>query len=166
MKYFDESDHTGYLVARRSRNGFIFFLDSAPIFVCFDKQGSYETSSFGSEFAVMKFFCESFRGLQHKLRMFWITVEHSAYALGDNQYVLSNSSKRHSILKKKISSIACHFFREVAAKNEWRTACLNTYLNPSCMFSKILYPVVRREPFSWAIFFTTLCNFSFLFVME
>ena len=45
--------------------------------------------------------------------------------------MLSNTSKPHSTLKKKSSSIAFHFVREGAARNEWRTTYLNTNLNPA-----------------------------------
>ena len=40
--------------------------------------------------------------------------------------------------KKKSSSIAYHFVRECVAKDEWRTAYLNTHLNPSDMLTKSL----------------------------
>ena len=49
-----DSDHAGDLVSRLSRTSFIVFLESTPIFVYSKKQGSFETSSFGSEFVAMK----------------------------------------------------------------------------------------------------------------
>ena len=43
MRDFDDSDHTGDSVTRRSRTGFIVLLSSAPIFDHSKKQGSCET---------------------------------------------------------------------------------------------------------------------------
>ena len=148
MRAFVDSDHAGDSVTRRSRTGFIVFLNSAPIFVYSKKQGSCETSSFGSEFIAMKTCCEYLRGLRYKLRMMGIPVEAPAYVFGDNQSVLSNSTKPHSVLKKKSSSIAYHFVREGVAKNEWRTTYLNTHLNPSDMCTKSLPGGEKRSRFT------------------
>ena len=67
-------------------------LCSPTLLLCFfsKKQGSCETSSFGSKFIAMKSFCENLRGLRCKLRMFGTPVKHLAYASGDNQSVSSN----------------------------------------------------------------------------
>ena len=80
MRAFVDSDHAGDSITRRSRTGFIVFLNNAPIFVHSKKQGSCETSSFGSEFIAMKSCCEHLGGLRYKLRMFGIPVEYQAYA--------------------------------------------------------------------------------------
>ena len=118
MRAFVDSDHAGDSVTRRSRTGFIVFLNSAPIYWFSKKQTSIETSSFGSEFIAMKQCCEYIRGLRYKLRMMGIPVELPTYIFGDNQSVLANTTTPHSTLKKKSSSIAYHFVREGVAKNE------------------------------------------------
>ena len=118
MRAFVDSDHAGDLLTRRSRTGFIIMLNCAPIYWFSKKQTSCETSSFGSEFVAMKQCCEYIRGLRYKLRMMGIPVEVPSFIFGDNQSVLSNTSKPHSSLKKKSSSIAFHFVREGVAKDE------------------------------------------------
>ena len=70
--------------------------------------------------------------------MLGITVELPTYIFGDNQSVLVNSSKPHSSLKKKSSSIAFHFVCEGAAKYEWGVAYLNINHNPADMATKSL----------------------------
>jgi hypothetical protein len=71
--------------------------------------------------------------------MMGIPVEGPAcYVFGDNQSVLANTTRPHSTLKKKSSSIAYHFVREGVAKDEWRTTYLNTHHNPSDMLTKSL----------------------------
>ena len=129
MRAFVDSDHSGDSVTRRARTGFIVFLKSAPIFIYSKKQGSCETSIFGSGFVAIKSCCEHLRSILYELRMFGIPVDHLAYAFGDNQSMSSNSSKPHSCLKKKSSSVAYHFVHEGVSKNEWRTTYLNMHLN-------------------------------------
>ena len=80
--------------------------------------------------------------------MLGIHVELPTYIFGDNQSVLVNSSKPHSSLKKKSSSIAFHFFREGAAKDEWRVTYLNTNYNPADMATKSLDGGEKRSRFT------------------
>ena len=68
--------------------------------------------------------------------MMGIPVEGFTYIFGDNQSVLANSSKPHSMLKKMSCSIAYLFVREGTAQDKWRTTYLNTNLNPSDMLTK------------------------------
>ena len=96
----------------------------------------------------MKSCCEYARGLRYKLRMLGIPVELPTYIFGDNQYVLVNSSKPHSSLKKKSPSIAFHFVREGAAKDEWRVAYLNTNYNPADMATNSLDGGEKRSRFA------------------
>ena len=148
MRAFVDSDHAGDSVTRRSRTGFMIFLNSSPIYWFSKKQTGVETSTFGSEFIAMKQCCEYIRGLRYKLRMMGIPVDLPTYVFGDNKSVLANTSMPHSVLKKKSSSIAYHFVREGVAKDEWRTAYLNTELNPADMCTKSLPGGERRTRFT------------------
>jgi hypothetical protein len=148
MRAFVDSDHAGDSITRRSRTGFIVFLNSAPIHWFSKKQTSIETSSFGSEFIAMKQCCEYIRGLRYKLRMMGIPVELPSYIFGDNQSVLSNTTIPHSTLKKKSSSIAFHFVREGVARSEWLTTYMNTDHNPSDMCTKSLPGGEKRTRFT------------------
>ena len=49
-----DSGHAGDTLTRRSRTGFLVFLNCALIFWNSKKQTAIETSSFGSEFTAMK----------------------------------------------------------------------------------------------------------------
>ena len=49
-----DSDHTGDTFTRRSRTGFFIYCNNALVYWMSKKQGSIETSSFGSEFVAMK----------------------------------------------------------------------------------------------------------------
>jgi hypothetical protein len=148
MRSFVDSDHAGDTITRRSRTGFIIFLNSAPIYWYSKKQGSVETSSFGAEFIAMKQCCEYVRGLRYKLRMMGIPVDLPSYIFGDNQSVLANASYPHSKLRKKSSSIAFHYVREGVAKLEWCTTYLNTHLNPADLLTKSLPGGEKRSRFT------------------
>ena len=79
--------------------------------------------------------------------MMGIPVNLPTYIFGDNQSVLSNTTKPHSQLKKKSSSVAYHFVREGTAKDEWRTAYINTHYNPADMLTKSLPGGEKRTRF-------------------
>ena len=129
MIVYVDADFAGDKLTRRSRTGFIVFLNSAPIYWYSKRQNSIETSSFGSEFVAMKHACEYVRSLRYHLRMMGIPVTDPTYIRGDNQSVLFNSSVPESILKKKHHSVAYHFVREGSAAGEWTHEYVNTKNN-------------------------------------
>ena len=132
-----DADHAADTTTRRSRTGFLVYINSAPIYWMSKKQNSVESSSFGSEFIAMKQCCEYVRGLRYKLRMMGIPVEDPAFIYGDNKSVLSNPTLGpDSVLSKKSNSIAYHFVREGASMDEWRTGYINTKENPADILSK------------------------------
>ena len=86
-------------------------------------------------------------GLRFKLQMFGITVDEPAFVFGDNQSVLANTSAPASTLKKKSNAIAYHFVREGCARDEWRTAYINTHENVADLFTKPLPSREKRTKF-------------------
>ena len=142
-----DADHASETVTRRSRTGFIVYLNCAPIYWASKKQTSVESSSFGSEFTAMKQCCEYLQGLRYKLRMMGIPVNGPAYIFGDNQSVLANTTIPDSTLKKKSQSIAYHFVREGVARGEWRTTYVNTNDNESDLLTKVLPSGEKRRGF-------------------
>ena len=147
MRVFVDSDHAGETLTRRSRTGFIVFLNGAPIYWLSKKQTSCETSTFGSEFVAMKQATEYVRGLHYKLRMLGIQCQEPTFMYGDNQSVLANTTAPDSTLKKKSNSIAYHFVREGCARDEWRTTYVNTSDNPADLMTKPLPSGEKRNRF-------------------
>jgi len=146
-----DADHATDTVTRRSRTGFLIYLNSALVHFTSKKQTSVESSSFGSEFIAMKQCCEYIRGLRYKLRMMGIPVHGPAYIYGDNQSVLANTTIPDSTLKKKSQSIAFHFVREGSARGEWRTSYCNTHDNESDLLTKVLANGAKRRKFVRAL---------------
>lgn len=147
IRAFVDSDHAGDEKTRRSRTGYMVFLNNAPIYWTSKKQGSIMTSSFGSEFIAMKECCEYLRGLRYKLRMMGIPCDYPSYIYGDNQSVLVNSSTPTSTLKKKSCSIAYHFVREGTAADEWRMTYISTHDNVADLLTKPLRGGEKRTKF-------------------
>jgi hypothetical protein len=95
----------------------------------------------------MKQATEYIRGLRYKLRMMGILVDEPAFVFGDNQSVLANTSAPTSTLKKKSNAIASHFVREGCARDEWRTAYINTHDNVADLLTKPLPSGEKRWKF-------------------
>jgi hypothetical protein len=133
---FVDSDHAADLVSRRSRTGVLIYLQSAPIVWYTKKQGSIETSSFGSEFTAMKTGIELIIGLRYKLRMMGVPLDGSTRIRADNMSVINNCSRPESQLKKKSNSIAYHFCREVIASKAVHVSYEPTESNLADMLTK------------------------------
>ena len=142
-----DADHAGDTVTRRSRMGFMVYLNCSPVYWLSKKQPSVESSSFGSEFIAMKHCCEYLRGLRYKLCMMGIPVLGCCCIYGDNQSVLANTTVPESILKKKLQSIAYHFIREGVARSEWRTTYVNTLENEADLLTKVLPSGKKQKGF-------------------
>ena len=142
-----DADHVSDTTTRRSRTGFLVYINSAPVFWWSKKQTSVESSSFGSEFIMMKQCCEYLCRLQYKLRMMGIPCEHPSYIYGDNQSVLANTTIPDSALKKKSQSIAYHFIREGVAHDKWQMRYVNTNENEADLLMKLLPSGEKRKHF-------------------
>eukprot|EP00970_Alexandrium_tamarense_P011261 scaffold2439_cov163-Alexandrium_tamarense.AAC.1 len=144
LRLYVDSDHAGDKVTRRSRTGYIIYLNSAPIQWLSKKQSTVETSVFGAEFVAMKHGIETVRGIHYKLRMMGIEVDNPTYVYGDNMSVVTNSSKPESQLKKKCNSICYHAVRESVAMGESLVSHIPTDKNPADLMTKTLVGVKRR----------------------
>jgi hypothetical protein len=67
IRVFVDAEHAGDKITRRSRTGFIIFINNAPIIWFSKQQNTVESSVFGSEFVAMKTRMEVLRRLQYKL---------------------------------------------------------------------------------------------------
>jgi hypothetical protein len=140
-----DADHAGDRLTRRSRTGYVLYLNSSVINVYSKKQGSVEGATFGSEFMALKTAVEVNRGFRYKLRMMGVPIDGPTYIKGDNMSVLANTSNPESTLKKKSNSIAYHLVRESVAMDECRTAYIKTDDNAADLMTKPLPRGERRE---------------------
>jgi hypothetical protein len=144
IRFYVDADHAGDHITRRSRTGFIVFINCAVINWYSKKQGSVEGATFGSEFRAMKTVAEVNKDVRYKLRMMGIPIDGPSYVYGDNMSVLHNTSNPESTLKKS-NSIAYHLVRESIAMDEMRAGYINTDENYGDLMTKILPRGERRE---------------------
>ena len=119
MSALVDADHAFDTVTRRSRIGFLVYLNNSSIYWYSKKQLSSESSTFGTEFVAMKQLCKYLRGLRYKLWMMGISCDEPVFIQGDNQSVLANTSIPDSVLKKNSQSLTYHFVREGCARGKW-----------------------------------------------
>ena len=79
--------------------------------------------------------------------MLGIPVKEPAFVFGNNKSVLANTSLPGLTITKKMNSLLYHFIREGCARDEWRTAYVNTHLNCADLLTKALPPGEKRTSF-------------------
>ena len=79
------------------------------------RQGSTETSTYGTEFCVIYDVIEETISIRHVLCCLGIKVNTTSLICGENKGVVQNSTISDSLLKKKHVAITCHKIREVVA---------------------------------------------------
>jgi hypothetical protein len=87
----------------------------APIVWFSKRQPTVESNVFGAEFVAMKNGIETFRFLRYKLRMMGVALSGPTFVYGDRMYVVHNTHRPESVLKKKSKSICHHAVCESAA---------------------------------------------------
>jgi len=126
-------------VSRRSRTGFVIFLNYGMIDWLSEKQLMVETSVFGAKSCTMKHGIENLRGIRYKLHMMGIPVKGASYMYADNMSVVTNMSKPELTLKKKSNLICYHALCEAAAMDEALVAHIPTKKNLADLFTKVLH---------------------------
>jgi hypothetical protein len=142
---FVDSDHAGEHFTRRSRTGFVIYLNLAPI-VCFSKRHpTVESSVFGAEFYAKKNGKETKWDLRNKLRMMGVTIDGPAYVYGDNMSVVHNTQLPESVLKKKINAICYHAVRESDAMGYSIIGHVTSVNNPADIWTKAVPGGQKRD---------------------
>jgi hypothetical protein len=109
---FVDSDPAGEQFTRRSRTGFVIYLNMVPI-VWFSKHHpTVESNVFGADFVATKNGIETCSGLCYKLIMIGAILSGPTYVYGENMYVVHNTHMPDSVLKKKSNSICYHAVRK------------------------------------------------------
>jgi hypothetical protein len=138
MRLFVDSDHTGEKFTRRSRPGFVIYLNMAPIVWFSKRQPTVESSVFGAEFVVMKTGIETCRCLRYNFRMMGVDLSGPTYVYGHNMSVVHNTQRPESVLKKKSNPICYHVVRESAAMGESIIVHVPSVDNPADICTKVV----------------------------
>ena len=136
MTIWVDSDHAGELITRRSRTGYLIFLNGSTIYWFSKKITSIETSTFGYELCAMKQATEYVCGIRYKLIIMGLPRDEPNYVYGENQYILANTSAPEYQYNNKSNSTAYHFVCEGVARDEWRTTYVNMHENTSDLVTR------------------------------
>jgi hypothetical protein len=135
---FVDSDHAGEKFTRRSRTGFVIYLNMAPIVWFSKRQPTVESRVFGAEFVAMKNDIEACHRLRYKLRMMGMALSGPTFVYGDNMSVVHNTQRPESVLKKKSNSILYHAVRESDVMGESIIGHVPSVDNPADIFTKFV----------------------------
>jgi hypothetical protein len=138
LRLFVDSDHAGEQFTRRSRTGFVLYLNMAPIVWFYKRQPTVESSVFGEYFVAMKNGIETCRGLRYTLRIMGMTLSGPTFVYGDNMSVVHNTQRPESVLKEKSNSICYHAVRASAAMGESIIGHVPSVENPADMCTKVV----------------------------
>jgi hypothetical protein len=133
-----DSDHAGDQFTRRSRTGFVIYLNTAPLVWFSKRQTTVDSSVFGAEFVAMNNVIETCHGLPYKLRMMGVTLGGPTYVYGDNISVVHNTQRPESVLKKKSNDICYHALRESAAMGDSIIGHVPSVENPADICTKVV----------------------------
>jgi len=145
LRMYVDSDFAGDQLTRRSRSGFLIYMNMAPIVWFSKKQATIETSVFGAEFVALKQGMDAMRGLRYKLRMMGVSISGPSYTYGDNMSVIHNTQRPESTLKKKSNSVCYHAVRESVAMGECLTGHISTNDNPADLATKLISGGIKRD---------------------
>jgi hypothetical protein len=137
MRLFCDADFAGDKKTRRSRTGYILYINNAPVSWLSKRQTTVETSVFGAEFVAMKIGTEVVISMRFKLRMMGVEIAGPCFIQGDNMSVVHNTSSPASTLKKKSNSVCYHFVRGAAAMGIITVGHVRTDLNPDDIATKL-----------------------------
>ena len=135
---FQDANHAGNVVTRRSHTGILMFDQNAPIIWYSKRQNTVESSTFGSEFVAGRVNQDLIVALRYKLRMFGVPIRGPANVFCDNLGVVKNSSILESTLMKKHNAINYHAVREAAAAGILRVGKEDGLTNLADLFTKLL----------------------------
>ena len=97
--YFD-SDHGHDQKTRRSITGFLGYVGSTPVTWFSKRQGAMASSTYKTEFSVMRTGTEKIKSFRYMLRCLGITLDGPSMIYSDNLNVIQNISMPDTSLKK------------------------------------------------------------------
>ena len=140
-----DDNHAGNVITHRSHTGILIYVQKAPIIWFSKRQNTVESSSFGSEFVVLRIAKDLLVALRYKLRMFGIpAIDGPANVFCDNNGVVKNASIPQSTLVKKHYAINYHVIREAVAAKIIRVGKEDGMTNLADPFTKVLMADRRR----------------------
>ena len=85
VRVYVDANHAGNLSNRRSHSGILIYVNNSLINFYSNRHNTFESSSFGSEFVVLRIATEIVEALRDKLRKFVVNLEGPSEVYCDNK---------------------------------------------------------------------------------
>ena len=126
-------------LTRQSHTKFLIFCNMVLINWLSKMHRTMEITMFGAEFVAMKHGVETLHGIWYKLSIISVPIKCPRYIYGDNMYVIYNTLRPESMLRKRSKTICYPFVRESVVEKELLTSHIPTLKNLSELFNKLMY---------------------------
>ena len=135
---YKDADHAHDVLTRRSVSGILLMINNTPVRWISKRQKTVETSTYGSELVCAKQAVELIMEYRYSLRMMGVPLDGPALMLGDNNYVVLNTTMPNSVLKKKHNACAYHRVREAIAAGIVKFSHIRSEMNYADILTKSL----------------------------
>ena len=125
-------------VTGKSVTSILHFVNQTPVDWFSKMQGTVETATYGSEFVAARIAVEQIVGLRITLMSMGVPLEKSAWLLGDNQSVITQSTIPSSTFTKQHNALAYHKVQWASASKIMKFLKLDGTENVSDVLSKFL----------------------------
>jgi hypothetical protein len=135
-------------ITGKSATGILHFLNQTPIDWFSKRQGTVETSTYGSEFVAARIATEHIIDLRITLRSMGVPVDGPSWLLGDNQSVVTSSTIPQSVLAKRHNALSYHRVRAAVSTGMMVFCHVSGKENPADTMTKFLpyavfWPLIR-----------------------
>jgi hypothetical protein len=135
-------------VTGKSATGILHFLNQTPIDWFSKRQGTVETSTYGSEFVAARIATEHIIDLCVTLRSMGVPLDGPSWLLGDNQSVVTSSTIPQSMMAKRHTALSYHRVRAGIATGMMVFCHVSGKENPADIMTKFLpysvsWPLIR-----------------------
>ena len=124
------------LATGRAVTGILHLLNKTPVDWFSKKQGTVETSTYGSEFVAGRIAVEQIMDLRLTLRYMGVNLVEKSYLFGDNKSVVDSSTTPHAKLHKRHTALSFHRIREAIASGLLAFFHIPGKENPADILSK------------------------------
>jgi hypothetical protein len=125
-------------ITGKSATGILHFLNQTPIDWFSKRQGTVETSTYGSEFVAARIATEHIIDLRITLRSMGVPLDGPSWLLGDNQSVVTSSTIPQSVMAKRHTALSYHRVRAAISTGMMYFCHVSGKENPADIMTKFL----------------------------
>ena len=136
LTHFVDANLMHDILTGRSVTGILHLLNKTPINFFSKKQATVETATYGSKFVAARTCVEQIIELRLMLRYLGVPIREQSYMFGDNDSVVSSSTRVEGKLHKRHQILSFHRVREAVASGMVSFNFIPGSINPADILSK------------------------------